>query len=173
MNRKGLCLAEFLIALGLLSGMVITASAVSMYVSKTGANIDKSILPVTEANLAAEAIVQRIKRAPRYSGNECFAITNSNKTVTYRDASNSRTEEFALVGDQLRYRPDTRSTAYDVVLNGVNNVQFSNDTRRLSVAITMNSVSATGEKPVVRTGVFPLTTVTASGAGITVRASCN
>ncbi|MDD4004848.1 MAG: hypothetical protein PHW69_06545 [Elusimicrobiaceae bacterium] len=165
MNRKGLCLAEFLIALGLLAGMAITASAVSMYVANTSAKIDKSIMPITEANLAAEAVVQRVKRAAKYSGSDYFAVSSDNRTVLYKNSRGTVTEEFSFVGDQLRYRPDTTSSAYDVVLNGVDNLKFIQDGKRLSVQITMQSAAAStaGAKPSVCTGVFPVNTTSSRG----------
>lgn len=166
MNRKGLCLAEFLIALGLLAGMAITASAVSVYVANTGAKIDKTILPITQANLAAEAIVQRLKRTPVGANQSCYTITNGN-SIQYKSVDGKRTEEFAFKNNQIIYRQDVKSNAYDVVLNGVDSVSFNNDVgKRVAVQITMMAPDPNKptEKPSVRTSVFPVNTFTTRGA---------
>ncbi|MFA6583703.1 MAG: hypothetical protein WCS77_05340 [Elusimicrobiaceae bacterium] len=165
MNKnKGMCLAELLIAVGLLAGVGLATSSVSVFVSRAGSKIEKAILPMQEANLAVEAVAQRIKRAPVMKNGKNYTILNnalassSGSVIQYKSNDGKRLEEFSVVGSNFVYKrnADKAPSTYDVLARDVSAVNFKNDySNRVAVELTLNNKQGT-----VRTSVMPVNTST-------------
>ncbi|MBI3547988.1 MAG: prepilin-type N-terminal cleavage/methylation domain-containing protein [Elusimicrobia bacterium] len=126
-NRKnsGMTLIELVISIGLLGAIMMSAHVITAAVYNTSSHLQKEMLPMMQANLTIETIVQRMLRAPKMQvGTQyvSYVIGGSGDSLTFHSATVNGNDLVNLEGDKVVYRPYGGEP--QTLMHGVSSIKF-------------------------------------------------